>query len=131
MSQQHVEIVRRLYRALNARDSVRAAELTHPDIEWIPDSRVGEGPVRGRDNVARFFVDRTAMFEKLQTEVERCWDKDDQVLAFVRIRGRGRASGADVDIRIAHPWTLRDGLVERGEGYGDRREALEAAGVDE
>jgi ketosteroid isomerase-like protein len=90
MSQQHVEIVRRLYRALNARDSVRAAELTHPDIEWIPDSRVGEGPVRGRDNVARFFVDRTAMFERLQTEVERCWDKDDQVLAFVRIGGRGR-----------------------------------------
>jgi hypothetical protein len=41
------------------------------------------------------------------------------------------AAGADVDIRIAHPWTLRDGLVVRGEGYGDRREALEAAGVDE
>jgi ketosteroid isomerase-like protein len=71
------------------------------------------------------------MFERLQIEVERCWEKDEKVLAFVRVRGRGQASGADFDIRIAHLWTLRGGLVVRGEGYGDRREALEAASVEE
>jgi ketosteroid isomerase-like protein len=71
------------------------------------------------------------MFEQLHTEVERRWDEDDQVLAFVRVSGRGHPSGATVDIRIAHLWTPRDGLVVRGEGYGDRREALEAAGVKE
>ena len=34
-----VEIVRSLYRAMDARDLVAVAELTHPDSEWISDSR--------------------------------------------------------------------------------------------
>ena len=60
------------------------------------------------------------MFESVATVTERLMDADDKVLAFVRVTGVGRASGAEFDIRIAHLWTLRDGLVVRGEGYGDR-----------
>jgi uncharacterized protein len=131
MSQENVEIVRCLYRAMNDRDSERAAEFTHPEVEWIPDSRVGEGPVRGRENVIRFFADRAEMFDQLLTEIERCWEKDDQVVAFIRVTGSGQASGAQVDIRIGHLWTVRDGVVVRGEGYGDRSKALEAAGLRE
>jgi len=68
------------------------------------------------------------MFDDVATEAERM-DADDKVLAFVRVTGVGTASGAEFDIRIAHLWTLRDGLVVRGEGYGDRDRALEAAGL--
>jgi ketosteroid isomerase-like protein len=131
MSQENVEIVRRLYRAIDARDVEAVADLAHPDSEWIPDSRVGEGPVRGRDNVIQFFTDRAEMFDELRTEVERVWEIDDKVLVFVRVRGHGSASGAGFDIRIGHLWTLRDGLLVRGEGYGDRSKALEAAGLEE
>jgi ketosteroid isomerase-like protein len=48
---------------------------------------------------------------------------------FVRFIGSGVSSGAAFDIRIAQLWTLKDGLAVRGEGYGDRDEALEAAGL--
>lgn len=116
---------------MDARDPETVAELAHPDVEWIPDSRVGEGPVRGRDNVIRFFADRAEMFGELRTEAERFWGKDDRVLVFVRVTGRGQASDAGFEIRIGHLWTVRDGVVVRGEGYGDRGEALEAAGVSE
>ena len=71
------------------------------------------------------------MFGQLDAEAERFWDKDDKVLVFVRVTGRGQASGAEFEIRIGHLWTVRDGLVVRGRGYGDRSEALEAAGVSE
>jgi ketosteroid isomerase-like protein len=54
MSQQNVELVRHLYRAMNTRDVDGVTELVHPDVEWIPDSRVGEGPVRGLENVIGF-----------------------------------------------------------------------------
>jgi ketosteroid isomerase-like protein len=131
VSQENIEIVRRIYEAMNAGDVAGATELVHPDAEWIPDSRVGEGPVRGRENVIRFFTDRAEVFDQLDAEAERFWDKDDKVLVFVRVTGRGQASGADFEIRIGHLWTVRDGLVVRGEGYGDRSEALEAAGVSE
>jgi ketosteroid isomerase-like protein len=131
MSEENVEIVRRLYRAMDARDVEAAAELVHPDAEWIPDSRVGEGPARGRENVIRFFTDRAEMFDELRVEIERFWETDDRVLVFVRVTGRGAASGAAFDIRIGHLWTVRDGVVVRGEGYGDRDEALKAAGLSE
>ncbi len=39
MSEENVEIVRRLYRAMNDRDLEAVAECAHPDVEWIPDSR--------------------------------------------------------------------------------------------
>lgn len=129
MSGENVEIVRRLYEAMNTRDADAVTELAHPDVEWIPDSRVGEGPIRGRDNVIRFFAERAAMLDELRAETERCWGNDDRVLVFVRVTGRGHASGAEFEIRIGHLWTLRDGVVVRGEGYGDRGKALEAAGV--
>jgi ketosteroid isomerase-like protein len=53
------------------------------------------------------------------------------VLVFVRVTGRGEASGASFDIHVGHVWTVRDGVVVRGEGYGHREEALEAAGLSE
>jgi ketosteroid isomerase-like protein len=131
MSQENVEIVRRLYGTMNDRDVRAATELVHPDAEWIPDRRVGQGPIRGRDNVIQFFTDRAEMFDEFRQEPERCWETDDKVLVFVRVTGHGGVSGVGVDIRIGHLWTLRDGVAVRGEGYGNRDEALEAAGLSE
>ena len=39
--------------------------------------------------------------------------------------------GADVEARGAEAWTFRDGKIMRMQGYGDRAEALEAAGLSE
>ena len=116
---------------MNELDEARAAELVHPEVEWVHDSRVGEGPIRGFENVLGYFRDQAEVFDEFHHETERLWEKGDRVLAFVRPTGRGRASGAEFDIRIAHLWTLCDGVVVRGEGYGDRDEALEAAGLRE
>ena len=131
MSQQNVEVIRRLYQAMNVRDSEAFAELAHPALEWVPDQRLGEEPVRGREKVIRFFSDLAQMFADLRTETERVWETGDQVLVFVRVSGSGAGSGPGFDIRIAHLWTLSDGVVVRGEGFGDRDEALEAAGLRE
>jgi ketosteroid isomerase-like protein len=129
MSRENVELVRRLYRAMNTRDVGGVAELAHLDVEWIPDSRVGEGPVRGLEKVIAFFTDRAEMFDQLETEAERFLGKEDKVVVFLRVAGRGQNSGAEFEIRIAHLWTVHHGLVVRGERYGDRSAALEAAGL--
>ena len=131
MPQDNLEIVRRVYEAMNDRDSDRLGDLTHPDLTWVPDKRVGHGPVHGRERVYEFFNDRAEMFDELRVEVERLFECDDRVVAFIKTVGRGHASGVEVDIRIGHVWTIRDGLVVRGEGYGDRTRALQAAGLSE
>ena len=131
MTDGNAEIIRQLYTAMDDRDAEAVTELAHPEAEWIPDRRVGEAPVRGGDNVVRFFTDRAEMFGDISTELERIWERDDTVLAFIHVTGEGRASGAPFDLRIAHMWTLRDGRIIRGQGFGNRDEAREAAGVSE
>lgn len=51
----------------------------------------------------------------------------DRVIAKVRGRGIGRASGAEVELVIHHVWTLRDGKVARMDAFLDEREAREHA----
>jgi uncharacterized protein len=131
MSEGNVELVRALYQAMNEQDVGRYDELVHPDAEWISDPRVGMAPRRGREAILDFFMDQAEMFEGVRVEVERLSAAGERVLAFVRVTGHGRASGAGVDIRIGHVWTIREGLVVRGEGYGDRDEAVRAAGLSE
>jgi ketosteroid isomerase-like protein len=41
MSQENVEIIRSSYEAANRRDWDAAFRDLSPDVEWIPDSRVG------------------------------------------------------------------------------------------
>jgi hypothetical protein len=48
-----------------------------------------------------------------------------------RFRGRGRASGAEVEGRHFEVYTVRDRKVIRVEEFSERGEALEAAGLSE
>src|SRR5262245_52724715 len=131
MSEGNVEVVRALYEAMNERDVERSTALTHPDVEWISDPRLGMSPRVGREAVLGFFLDQAEMFDDVRIEVERLADSGDKVLALIRVTGQGTSSGAAVDISIGHVWTVRDGVVVRGEGYGDRDEAARAAGLSE
>jgi ketosteroid isomerase-like protein len=128
---ENLEIVRSLYEAMNAQDQASAERLVATDAVWVSDPRLGQGPFEGRDAVIAFFTDQAAMFEDLRIEVERLFDAGDKVVAFIRIAGQGQASGAPVEISIGHVWTVRDGVAVRGEGYGDRDEALRSAGLSD
>lgn len=131
MSEGNVEIVQAIYDAMNKQDLPRARELTHPDAEWISDPRVGMAPLRGREAIFAYFLDQGEMFEGLRVDVERLSEAGDKVVAFIRVTGHGQASDVGIDISIGHVWTIRDGVIVLGEGYGDRDEALRAAGLTE
>jgi len=130
VTKRNSEIVRQLYGAFNEADWASATALADPDLVWVPDPRVGVGPIEGADDALRFFRDRAEMFDEFRIEVERLEEAGNKVVAMLRTSGRGEASGAEFEIRVDHVWTLRDGVVIRGEGYGDRDEALKAAGLN-
>jgi uncharacterized protein len=129
MPEGNIEVVRAVYAAMNEQDLDAAHRLTHPDGVWISDPRLGMAPLRGRDAIFGFFMDQAEMFDGMRVDVESLEEIGDKVLALIRVHGQGRASGAGVDISIGHVWTLRDGVVVRGEGYGDRDEARRSAGL--
>jgi ketosteroid isomerase-like protein len=53
----------------------------------------------------------------------------DRVVVLQHERRRGRGSGVEVESETAVLFDLRDGLVIRLQGFMDREDALEAAGL--
>jgi ketosteroid isomerase-like protein len=131
MSQENVEIVRRIYEAFNEGDFARAVEPASPDFEFVPDEREIIGVFQGREKVQRYLEDQADVFDENQVQPEEFFDKDDQVIVFIRVRGRGRGSGVELDVRIAHVWTFRAGKPVRCEVFAERDKVLEAAGLSD
>jgi hypothetical protein len=91
-----------------------------------------DGPVlRGIDEI-RGFRDAGPWGRSLHFEPERYFDVDsERVLVFVRVTATGQGSGASVETRSAHEFTIRDGLIMRFKVHRDRSEALDALGLSE
>jgi len=133
MSQENVELVRRLNDLYNTRDFDELGKLMEPDFVWemsrveMPDS------VRhaGLTALRRFVDTWDEGFASDHVEVEEMFDAGDRVLVVIHHSGRGRTSGIEVDQRYAMVWTLRDGRAVRMDMYPTRDEALEAVGLEE
>jgi ketosteroid isomerase-like protein len=134
MSQENVEVVRRLVEALNARDlDTYYVEFFDPEVEYQTSREDPDAAThRGRQAYQRYLEQWLESFDGLHIDVEEYIDvDDDRVFTWSRFTGRGRASGAPADWYLAVIFTLRDGKVARAEEYFDRDEALEAAGLKE
>jgi len=131
MSQENVEIVKRLLDAFNVRDFDLAAELMTLDFEFISPMFDSEGKsYRGPENAAhhRDFLGTWKVYRLVADEVR---DLGDRVLALGRVQGRGRGSGVPVDTPWGAIYDFREGKVSRARPFFDHTEALRAAGLSE
>src|SRR5687767_7153799 len=115
MSQENVEIVRRVLGAMSVdatdHGTVDAfVDRLVPDIEFEEDPRFPEaGTYRGRSEVRRYFRQFSAEFDRFHFTVEDVVEAgEDAVLVCLRIRGRGKDSGAEFDLRSGWVYTVRD-----------------------
>jgi ketosteroid isomerase-like protein len=132
MSQENVEIVRRFIGAFNRGGVEAALPFLDSEIEWNTTGIFVEpGTYRGHEGVVRYLGDVAAEFEDVHTEPEQLIDAGERVVVPVRISGRGRQSGAAVDLTLTMVIVLRDGLVVHIRNYAEKAEALEAAGLSE
>ncbi|MBN1527588.1 MAG: nuclear transport factor 2 family protein [Thermoleophilaceae bacterium] len=130
LSPDNEAVVRTLYDAFNSGDWDQALGLMGPDIEWETDPRHPRaGVYRGPDAVRRFVEDLETPFEATVYEPERIFSAGDHVVVFVTIRRRPAGSSAEVEVQIGELWTLRDGVIVRGQGFGQREKALAAVGL--
>ena len=137
MSQENVEIMRRLYDAAARRDSGAVLALYDPDVQ-VDMSRapcrdlVGSRFYHGHDGLRAFYREWFGAWETVEAEVEELIDAGECVISVETTRGRGLASGAEVEVHQCGIWKLRAGKVVRVEWLeATREEALEAAGLSE
>jgi ketosteroid isomerase-like protein len=133
MSQENVEIVRRVVEAFNSDEPRRALARFHPDIEFTSTASALDGTAYvGLEGMGRYANDLEAIFDDWHSEDDRIIDAGtEDVLWLHRIVGRAKASGFPVDQPIGIVWTLRDGLIWRGRAYLNHAEALRAVGLQE
>jgi ketosteroid isomerase-like protein len=80
----------------------------------------------GREGIKQLFDSYMEAFDALRLEPEEFIDAGDQIIVSLHQRIRGKGSGAEVEGRIAHAWTLREGEVLGLRIFGDKESALEA-----
>ena len=129
MSQENVDAVRRAWEAFERHDNEAIFPLYDPEVEvqYPFLDRV----YRGLPGVQEYFRDWLAVWDEFGSEVEEWIDAGDSVIAVMHSWGRGKQSGARVEERNAHVWTLRNGKLWRLRVYATRAEALKAVGLEE
>src|SRR5215216_4533244 len=131
MSQENVEIVRRIVDAIRDRRWEEATRQLGPDIELHGTAGgLTEGSVwRGPEQIRDFFEQDAEAWDERRLEAEQFIDADDCVVVLLHEFRRGKGSGVETETDTAMVYEVRDGRVVRIQGYMDRGEALGAAGL--
>ena len=132
MSQENVDIIRHGYELYTQGNIDAVAELFTEDAEIADAGGLGiagtaAGVRHGPEGFRRVVEETMDVFEDFEVETEEFLDTGDAVVVPVRITGRGKASGAQMEMRLVHLWVLRDGKAIRGEVHRTVDEALAAA----
>jgi ketosteroid isomerase-like protein len=136
MSEENVEIVRRLY--AKWRDDAfvepdeEVLELLDDEIEWDVSRRTFDpGVYHGHAGVKQFAANLREVWESGRIEPLEFIRGEDEIVVPVRLRFVSKTHGQAMTANAAHVWTLRDGKIVRHRVFQTKTEALEAAGLPE
>ena len=132
MSQENVELARRLIEALDRHDFEAFAEGMDPLIEWNDQRELpGAASHHGVEAVLRHL---RATFEDMtdfRVEAQEFVAAGDHVVITSRVSAKGQASGAPVERVNFAVNEYRAGRLVRVSIYGTKAEALKAVGLQE
>jgi ketosteroid isomerase-like protein len=128
MSQENVEIVRRLWRS---QDTDSIFTFYDPAIIWESHYGPISGAYHGHEGVRQFFREWTDPLETFRAQAETFTDAGERVVVGTRVWARGKGSGVEGEMLQGIVYTLRNGLVIRVDLYETKQIALDAAGLSE
>jgi ketosteroid isomerase-like protein len=120
-----VEVVHGIVEALNRRDVDGMLARMSSNFEWRP---LETSPVarvyRGHEQVRRYVEDWLTTFESVRLDLEEPTQVGDRIVTVVRGRGRGRASGLELETRFCQVWTVRGETAVAMEEHATREQGL-------
>jgi ketosteroid isomerase-like protein len=135
MSQENVEIVRRLYEhsgdeAFEVHD--KSWELLDPEVEWDVSRRIFDPAIyHGHAGIREFVASLRQVWESARIVPLEYIPEGEVVVVPVRLEMVSRTDRQAVTAHAAHVWTLSGGKIVRHCVFQTRAEALEAAGLEE
>ena len=136
MSEENVEIVRRAIDAWNRRDIEDLLALGDPEGEYVNSpSAIEPGTRRGRDEIAAVMRAQWELLTDGRWEIDRIYDRGEEVIALGRISRRMPGSDARLEGHSLVSYKIRSGKIVRIEvlafGRDEVHAALETAGLRE
>jgi ketosteroid isomerase-like protein len=132
VSERDVELVRRAIAAaiaqppdLTSLNALVASEAVFTS-DWGVEGRTYDGPA----GVAEAIAELDTLWQEWAQEIEQVIDAGERgVVVFLRLKARGRDSGAPVEQAWAMVSRVRDGLIVESTAFTDRARALAFAGL--
>jgi uncharacterized protein len=126
VSEQDVELVRRVFQAINERDVDAMLDAYHPDadLSTLTSELVQGNAYRGHSGIREYFSSFADVWEELHLEPEEIRDLGDRILVVGRWSSRGKESGAAVESPAAWIFAVRDGRIVFTRAYRDAEDAL-------
>ncbi len=125
MSEENVELVRRIYELWNTNGSAR--DLIDPQLEYVnPPYAVESGTRHSRDTLQKI----RDVYPDFRVVPERFVDVGEEVVV-IGIASGTSESGLKAQWRQGYVWTIRDGRAVRFRWFNQPVEALEAVGLTE
>jgi ketosteroid isomerase-like protein len=123
--------VRRFAETITAGDLEGALEVCHPEIEFLSVLAVSGRRYHGHQGIRQYFDDIASAWDEWSVQLDEIVPGPDGRVAIVmRMRARGKESGAILSARTDHIWTLKEGKLLRNEPFREPGEALRELGVE-
>jgi ketosteroid isomerase-like protein len=131
MSEENVERLRTVYEQWAQGNFRAGGELFDDDVVFRTFEAIADEDlvVHGKDGVTDFMRRFLQGWDDLRIEARSFAVNGDKILVESRQSGRGRLSGAEVQMDISHVWTFRGGRATEFRSLMDRKKALKAAGL--
>jgi ketosteroid isomerase-like protein len=130
MSEENVEVVRRVYEAFNERDADEAVELVSPRFSFQSEFGALSGRRdEGRAGFRNYFRDMADAWAAFQVELDEIEALGEAVIVAYRERAIGRGSGIEVEAHGYELWRFEHGQLVSKQNFASKERALEAAGL--
>ena len=119
--------------AFNRRDIAGLLALLDPEIQFEPQQAALQGTYVGHQGVGEWLRDLAEHYDPESGHIRLTDVRDlgDSILAIGTLRFTGKASGIQTEVRVAVVARFRNGRMSYFKDYGDKAQALEAAGLSE
>jgi ketosteroid isomerase-like protein len=130
MSQENIEIVRRLYEAWQQDGFGVVPALMDPEIEWVnPANAVEPGTRRGYAEFADAAASFSSVYHESRVTDATFHDAGERIAVTASVTSRGAGSEFPIDSQRGYVFDIRAGKVTRLAWFTDPTEALRAVGL--
>ena len=131
MSEENVEVFLEWLGAINRMDIPGALRLMDAEAQFEHRLTDLQGSYTGLERIEAAFEDVVEHFDALKVDCPDIRDLGDRVLALGTTHATGKGSGVETELPFTVVASFRDGRMTHFTDFGDKEQALVAAGLSQ